>query len=68
MCRRACVGVLPRHVGERHPRLPHERHHVLGLRALAAVLPELLGGTSVAAATLLVVGLAEIPVELAIGR
>ncbi|KAG7219542.1 hypothetical protein INR49_010767 [Caranx melampygus] len=30
-------------VGERHPRFPHERHHVPDLRAVAAVLQEPVG-------------------------
>ncbi|KAG7231654.1 hypothetical protein INR49_010758 [Caranx melampygus] len=34
---------FPRSVGERHPRFPHERHHVPDLRAVAAVLQEPVG-------------------------
>lgn len=40
VCWRA--GFLPRSVSQRHPRVPHERHHVSRLRTVAAVLEELL--------------------------
>lgn len=32
------AGFLPRSVGQRHPRVSHERHHVPDLRTVAAVL------------------------------